>query len=158
MYYAAVDGSEIRKVLHPLMQPNGIAISPDGERLYVAETTPGRIWWWTIEGPGQLRVDGSGPAGGHLLHGLPGHQLLDSMAVDSAGNVCVGTLITGAVTVISPGGELLEQITMPKFDPLVTNIAFGGPDGRTAYITASGTGRVYQMPWPRPGTPTAFSA
>lgn len=153
VYYGQTEGHDIREVLHPLIQANGIALSPDGDRLYVAETTPGRIWWWPVLGPGTLDVTGPGPSGGRLLHGFGGFQLPDSMAVDSAGNVCVGTLVTGAISVISPSGELLEQITMPEFDPLVTNICFGGADLRTAYITASGTGRLYRMTWPRPGAP-----
>ena len=43
--------------------------------------------------------------GGALLAGLPGMQLLDSLAVDSAGNVVVGTLVNGGLTVIPPDGE-----------------------------------------------------
>lgn len=153
VYYAHTTGGAIHEVLHPMIQPNGVALSPDGDRLYVAETTPGRIWWWPVLAPGVLDTTGPGPAGGRLLHGFAGFQLPDSMAVDSAGNVCVGTLITGAISVISPEGELLDQLVMPEFDPLVTNICFGGPDLRTAYITASGTGRLYRMTWPRPGAP-----
>ncbi|GAB3197312.1 SMP-30/gluconolactonase/LRE family protein [Nocardioides hungaricus] len=155
VYYARTGGDGIREVLHPMLQPNGIALSPSGDRLYVAETTPGRIWWWPVLAPGIIDTAGPGPAGGRLLHGFGGFQLPDSMAVDSAGNVCVGTLITGAVSVIAPDGELLDQITMPEFDPLVTNICFGGADLCTAYITASGTGRLYRMRWPRPGAALA---
>jgi len=92
---------------------------------------------------------GFGPAGGTLLAGLPGFQLLDSLAVDGAGNVCVATLVTGAITVISPAGEVVEQV--PTGDPLTTNICFGGHGLGTAYITASGTGRLLATAWPRPG-------
>ena len=92
---------------------------------------------------------GFGPAGGTLLAGLPGFQLFDSLAVDGAGNVCVATLVTGAITVISPGGEVIEQV--PTGDPLTTNICFGGRELRTAYVTASGTGRLLATEWPRPG-------
>ncbi|HTO00663.1 MAG TPA: SMP-30/gluconolactonase/LRE family protein, partial [Microthrixaceae bacterium] len=78
-----------------------------------------------------------------------GHQLLDSLAVDSEGYVCVGTLVNGGITVISPSGDSVEHVAVD--DLLVTNIAFGGPDMRTAYVTASGTGRLLAMDWPRPG-------
>jgi gluconolactonase len=71
------------------------------------------------------------------------------MAVDSAGNVCVATLINGGITVISPDGKSVEFI--PTGDPLTTNICFGGPDLKTAYITLSGSGRLVAMDWPRPG-------
>jgi gluconolactonase len=91
----------------------------------------------------------AGPGGGKLLAGLPGYQLLDSMAVDGAGNVCVATLINGGITVISPDGASVEFI--PTGDPLTTNICFGGPDLRTAYITLTGSGKLAAMDWPRPG-------
>jgi gluconolactonase len=122
----------------------------------VAETFTGRVWWWEIAAPGELvPAEGpggpllSGPGGGTLLVGLTGYQLLDSLAVDSAGNVCVATLMNGGITVISPDGKSVEHIPMP--DPLTTNICFGGTDLRTAYITLSGTGRLVAMEWPRPG-------
>lgn len=156
VYYAKADGSLIREVVFPIDVPNGIGLSPDGKRLYVAETFTGRVWWWDIAGPGELvRVEGpggpllAGPGGGTLLVGLPGYQLLDSLAVDSAGNVCVATLINGGITVISPDGKSVEHISMP--DPLTTNICFGGKDLRTAYLTLSGTGRLVAMEWLRPG-------
>ena len=66
-----------------------------------------------------------------------------------AGWVCVGTLINGGVTAISPDGGTIEHIPLP--DPLVTNVCFGGPDMRTAYATLSGTGALVSFPWPRPG-------
>jgi gluconolactonase len=90
-----------------------------------------------------------GPGGGALLCGLPGFQLLDSLAVDGEGNVCVATLATGAITVIAPNGDVLEQVGTG--DPMTTNICFGGPDLRTAYVTCSGTGQLLAFDWPRPG-------
>src|SRR6266516_1025690 len=150
VFYARADGSCIREVIFPLDAPNGIGLSPDGRRLYVAETWTGRVWSWELAGPGEVVAGpGFGPAGGTLLAGLPGFQLFDSLAVDGAGNVCVATLVTGAITVISPGGEVLEQV--PTGDPLTTNICFGGRELRTAYVTASGTGRLLATEWPRPG-------
>ena len=83
-------------------------------------------------------------------------QLLDSLAVDGDGNVCVATLVNGGITVIAPDGEVLEHV--PTGDVLTTNICFGGPDLRTAFITASGTGRLLSMPWPRPGLRLAHHA
>jgi gluconolactonase len=83
------------------------------------------------------------------LCGLPGLQYLDSLAVDGDGNVCVATLLNGGITVISPTGEILDHVATQ--DPLTTNICFGGPDNRTAFITLSGTGRLVSMPWPYQG-------
>ena len=150
VFYAKTDGSLIREAIFPLDAPNGVGLSPDGRHLYVAETYTGRVWAWDLEGPGQVLASaGFGPGGGSLLAGLPGYQLFDSLAVDGAGNVCVATLVNGGITVISPGGEILDHVATG--DPLTTNICFGGPDLRTAYITLSGTGRLVATEWPRPG-------
>jgi gluconolactonase len=156
IYYAKPDGSLIKEVIFPIDGPNGIGLAPGDTRLYAAQTFEGRVWQWDIPSPGEVaRVAGqggqllAGPGGGKLLAGLPGYQLLDSMAVDSAGNVCVATLIRGGITVISPDGASMEFI--PTGDPLTTNICFGGPDLRTAYITLTGSGKLAAMDWPRPG-------
>jgi len=152
LHHAAADGSSCREVVFPVDSPNGIGLSPDGRTLYAAETHTGRVFHWPIGEPGQLdpaQVNPAGPGGGHLLAGLPGMQLLDSLAVDAEGWVCVATLINGGITAISPDGETIEH--MPFEDPLVTNICFGGDDLRTAYVTLSGTGQLVSIPWPRPG-------
>ncbi len=88
------------------------------------------------------------------LYGFPGFQLLDSLAVDGDGNVCVATLVNGGVSVISPAGELVDFV--PTGDLLTTNICFGGDDLRTAYITLSATGKLVTMQWPRPGAKLAY--
>jgi gluconolactonase len=150
LYWARADGSEIREVVYPLDSPNGVGLSPDGGRVYVAETFTGRVWWWEIAEPGVLK-----PApdllghGGTLLAGLPGLQLLDSLAVDGEGFVCVATIGNGGITAISPDGARTGHLPLP--DPLVTNLCFGGLDLRTAYATLSGTGRMVSFPWPRAG-------
>jgi len=155
VYYARPDGSMIREAIFPLDAPNGIGLSPDGKRLYVAETFTGRVWSWDLAGPGEIAGGaGFGPGGGSLLAGLAGYQLFDSLAVDSAGNVCVATLVNGGITVISPDGGSIEHV--PTYDPLTTNICFGGPDLRTAYVTCSGTGRLVALEWPRPGLRLAY--
>ncbi|SDF74585.1 SMP-30/gluconolactonase/LRE family protein [Pseudonocardia oroxyli] len=155
--YARADGTQIVEVVHPIMTPNGIGLSPDGSRLYVAETQTGRVWEWEVTGPGTLGPAGvppRGPAGAHLLHGFGGFQLLDSLAVDGAGNVCVATLVTGAISVIRPDGALDRQVPVAEPDPFVTNICFGGD---TAYVTSSGRGLLYRTDWPYPGLDPAFS-
>ncbi|MCP5150920.1 MAG: SMP-30/gluconolactonase/LRE family protein [Chromatiales bacterium] len=150
VFYARADGSEIREVVWPLVTPNGIGLSPDGSRLYVAETATGRVWQFEVEAPGVIRPEPwPSPNGGTLLAGLPGYQNLDSLAVDAAGNVCVATLMNGGITVVSPDGASIEHIAMP--DLYTTNICFGGPELRTAYVTLSQSGRLVSMQWPRPG-------
>lgn len=154
IYYAAPDGSSIREVIYPLESPNGIGLSPEGDRVYAAETHTGRAYWWPIEGPGVVGKPSPVGHGGHLLHGLPGMQLLDSLAVDSAGNVVVGTLINGGLTVMPPDGGEIEHVPLP--DLMVTNVCFGGDNLQTAFVTFSGTGKLASLPWPRPGLALAF--
>ncbi len=154
VFYALPDGSSIREVIFPLDAPNGIGLSPDGRRLYVAETHTGRVFWWEVAGPGVVRPNPFSPNGGSLLLGLPGMQLLDSMAIDAEGNVCVATLVNGGITIIPPDGSGSEHVPLP--DPLTTNLAFGGPDLSTAFITLSGTGRLVSMPWKTRGLRLAF--
>ena len=149
VHYAAADGSSCEEVVFPLDAPNGIGLAPDGSRLYVAETHTGRVFWWALEGPGQVLRDNPVGNGGHLLAGLAGMQLLDSLAVDGGGWVCVGTLVNGGVSAISPDGATVEHVPLP--DPLVTNVCFGGPDRRTAYATLSATGKLVSFEWPRAG-------
>ncbi|MEJ5254155.1 MAG: SMP-30/gluconolactonase/LRE family protein [Acidimicrobiales bacterium] len=154
--YAAPDGSRIEPVVRGLESPNGIGLSPDGSRLYVAETHHGRLWTWEVTGPGRVAASPSspGPHGGELLHDAPEGQLFDSLAVDGEGWVCVATIVNGGITCVSPDGSVVEHLPVP--DAIVTNICFGGPDLRRAFITASGTGRLLSCEWPRPGLALAF--
>jgi gluconolactonase len=150
VYYARADGTKIIEVAYPLITPNGIGLSPDGNRLYVAETVPGRLWAFDITGPGEIRRQPwPSPHGGSLIAGVGGYRQFDSLAVDAAGNICIATLFEPAITVISPDGARVERVPMP--DLYTTNICFGGPDLRTAYITLSTSGRLVAMEWPRPG-------
>jgi gluconolactonase len=155
VFYARPDGSEIREMIFPMEGPNGIGLSPDESVLYVAETPTGRLWSYDLSGPGQFaEVRPNGQPRRNLVVGLPGHQLFDSLAVDSAGNICVATLVNGGITVISPDGKNVEHVPMP--DHGTTNICFGGPELKTAYITLGTTGRLVAMDWPRPGLPLNF--
>ena len=152
IYYAKADGSKIVEAVYPLITPNGIGLSPDGKTLYAAETRTGRVWQWDIKAPGEIApkpVSHHVPNGGSLLAGLPGFQLFDSLAVDGGGNVCVATLMNGGITVISPDGKSIEHVATDDY--MTTNICFGGPDLRTAYLTLSSSGRLVAMDWPRPG-------
>lgn len=153
VFYAKADGSEIRQVVFPIDAPNGIGLSPDDRTLYVADTHAARIWAYELEGPGRLRPKQGLLAWeqGRMLAGLPTHSLLDSLALDAAGNVCVADIPQGGITVVSPAGEVIERHPMP--DTFVTNIAFGGPDLRTAYITLSSAEKLVAKTWPRPGLP-----
>jgi gluconolactonase len=156
VYYARPDRSAIDEVIYPLDAPNGIGLSPDGSRLYVAETHTGRVFEWGVSEPGRIeRLNPASDHGGNLLFGAGNFQLFDSLAVDSAGNVVVGTLAHNAgLTVIAPDGSDVEQVALP--DPLVTNVCFGGDDLSTAFVTCSATGKLVSFSWPRPGLALAF--
>lgn len=88
-----------------------------------------------------------------VLCGLPGYQLFDSLAVDSAGHVCVATLVNGGITVIAPDATIVGFV--PVDDRITTNLCFAGPDLTTVYITGGSTGRLLRTsastPWPQAG-------
>ena len=150
LYYALADGSKIVEVAYPILTPNGGGLSPDGATVYVAETETARLWAFDLAAPGVARKQPfPSPHGGRLVAGLGGYQRFDSLAVDVHGNICVATLITGAVTSIAPDGRIVRQVKMP--DPVTTNICFGGADLRTAYVTLSGTGKLVALEWPEAG-------
>jgi gluconolactonase len=154
IYYAKADGSLVKEVVFPTEAPNGIGLAPDDAAVYWAETHTGRVLRRNITGPGEVEAIEPFDFVTPCLAGLHGMQLLDSLAVDSDGNVCVATLINGGVTVISPKGEIVDFVATG--DIMTTNVCFGGPDLRTAYITVSSTGRLVSTPWPRPGLPLAY--
>ncbi len=155
LYYAQADGSRIVEVAYPLITPNGVGLSPDGKTVYVAETETGRIWAFELDAPGKAkRHPGFAPHGGRILYGFDGYQRLDSLALEENGNICVATLVTGCISVVSPEGKLVEQVATG--DIMTTNICFGGPDRKTAYITLSGKGEAVSMPWPRVGLPLVY--
>lgn len=157
IFYAHADGSGIREVLWPLEAPNGIGLAPDGRHLYVAETMTGRVWEFALEGPGEIDPGyGERHGGGRLLPAPPGYLLYDSLAVDALGRVCVATLVQGGVTVIDPAAATAELRPMP--DVLTTNLCFGGPDRRSAWVTLSSTGRLARCPWDAPGLALAHEA
>jgi gluconolactonase len=160
IYYASIDGQSITTVARPLITPNGVALSPDERRLYYAETMTGRIWYWNLTAPGviesagpQLASSAGTPA--TLLGVVQGDSRVDSMAVDSEGNVCVATLGAGAVTALAPDGSPRALVPVPG-DPMVTNVCFGGEALRTAFITASAFGTLVAHDWHCPGHPLNF--
>ena len=150
LYYARPDGSKITSLAYPMLSPNGCGLSPDGKTLYVADTEGARLWAFDVEGPGVVRKPkGHAPHGGRVVAGLPGRARFDSLAVMASGNIAVATLTTGMITEISADGAIVREVKMPDVYP--TNICFGGPDMRTAYITLSDSGRLAVMQWPEPG-------
>jgi gluconolactonase len=158
--YAAADGSRIVGAAFGTHETNGVGLSPDGSRLYVAETGAGLVWEWEVVEPGVLApLDPSSRTKGRLLHDAAEGLLFDSMAVDGEGWVCVATIgvgVPGGITAIAPDGSSTEFHQSPDF--LTTNVCFGGDDGRTAYVTCSSQGLLVGTAWPRPGLALAHRA
>jgi gluconolactonase len=156
VYYISPGAKEIREVVFPLNPANGIGLSPDEKKVYVAETPTARIWSYEIISGGEIKPVETlyRNEKGVCLAGLGGYQMFDSLALEASGNICVATLIKGAISVIAPDGRLVEQVETG--DRATTNICFGGPELKTAYITLSGKGQLVAMDWPRPGLPLNF--
>lgn len=144
VYYAAADGSSIDEVIHPIITPNGIGLSPDGSELYVAETIPGRLWAFDVDAPGVVAFgDGPAPHRGRLVAGLSGYRLLDSLAVHPDGLVYAATLFTGGIAVCDRDRGEVAFAPMP--DVYTTNICFDVEDEQRAFITLSSSGRLVEM-------------
>lgn len=146
LYGCLADGSAITALKRGTLSYNGIGLSPDGQHLYVADTFQARVYRYRAEMAAQEPV--------YVGTGI-GDVSFDSLAVTATGNICVATLITGGITTFTPyGGVSWHPIPA---DNTVTNIAFGGPDMRDAYITLSATGQLVRIPWNEPGLQLAFN-
>lgn len=153
IYHAAADGSRISRQRAGMMGPNGIGFSPDGRTLYVSETMTARVWAMEIEAPGRLAPPAPwGP--GRFVGTPPAFRYLDSLAVEESGRICVATMVEGGISIFEPEGGS-DFLALPDIG--ITNICFGGADRRDAIITASTTGTLYRVRWPRPGLPLAFN-
>jgi gluconolactonase len=124
--FRVVNG-QVALVDDTVRQPNGIALSPNGRTLYVGAYGENRIYAYPV------RPDGS--TGGRTVFATVGTP--DGVTVDCAGNVYWVSHNEGKVSVFSPAGALLGTISS---GPEATNVAFGGPDRRTLYITSGRTG------------------
>lgn len=156
IFYAKADGSFIEEVIFPSQNPNGIGLSPDGKTLYAAETFTCRLMKFNIIGAG--KVDDAAGAGGAgiPLYRPAGYKFFDSLGMEACGNIAVATIGECGISVVSPTGELVEFVATD--DLFTTNIAFGGADGRDAYITLSGTGRLVKCRWERAGLTLQYNA
>jgi len=156
VYYARADGSKIirwRSGANGVVSPNGVGLSPDERKLYVADCMMGRLYEFEIPSPGVMQPQES-MAPGRVVSTLPGFQWLDSLAVEASGRICVATLWNGGVTTFEPSGAF-EHTAFP--DPVTTNICFGGADMRDAWITGSSTGKLFKVRWPRAGLKLPFN-
>ena len=119
---------------------NGIDLSPDGRTLYVGESETREIWAYRIEGT--RLVDGK------MLRKF-GDLDIDGLRTDIDGRLYVARILKGTIAVLSPDGKMLREIPVTAKEP--TNLAFGGPDGRTIFVTQRKGGFIETFRVDRPG-------
>jgi gluconolactonase len=120
---------------------NGIEVSPDGKKLYVNESVQRNIWVFEIGKDGNL-------SNKRLLKKFDDFGF-DGMRADVDGNLYITRHGKGTVVKLSPTGEVLHEIAVLGSKP--TNICFGGPDGRSGYVTEVEHRRLVQFRVDRPG-------
>lgn len=120
---------------------NGIELSPDGRRLYVNESVQRNVWVFDVAPDGKLTNK-------RLLKKFPDFGF-DGMRADVDGNLYITRHGKGTVVKLSPQGKVLKEIDVLGKSP--TNICFGGPDGRTAYVTEAEQRRLVTFRVDKPG-------
>ena len=120
---------------------NGIDVSPDGRTLYVNESVQRNVWAFDIARDGSLKSK-------RLIKHFDDFGF-DGMRCDVDGNLYATRHGKGTVVKLSPRGEVLQEINVLGAKP--SNICFGGPDGRTAYVTEVEGLRLVQFRVDRPG-------
>lgn len=133
VYCLKTDGS-LQCLVENAPSPNGLVLSPDGNTLYVAMTRANAIWRLP------LMIDGSTTKVGRFIS-LSGGTGPDGMAIDESGGLIVAHPGLGVVWVFDKRGEPTIRIESPLGDR-VTNLAFGGSDNRTLFITESQSGTI----------------
>jgi gluconolactonase len=133
--------AKVTRVLPDMGTANGIEVSPDGHTLYVNESAQRNVWAFQIEPDLSL-------TGKRLVIQFP-DGLLDGMRCDVDGNLYITRPQKGTVVVVSPQGKVLHEIGVLGKQP--TNLCFGGPDGRTCYVTEAEKGRLVKFRTSRPG-------
>lgn len=137
------DGARLRHIRDGLTVGNGLALAPDGRKLYVADTTSHRIWVHalTAEGAlGEAREWAQFPprARGQLLADYGGRP--DGAAVDAAGSYWVAMYEGARLLRLDGAGAVQETLPLPLRCP--TKPCLGGADGRTLFVTSARQGRA----------------
>ncbi len=121
-------------LLHNVPSPNGLVLTPDETILYLAVTRGNAVWRVPLHPDGSIGRVG-------IFIQLSGGMGPDGMAMDSEGNLAVCHVGMGSVWIFSRLGRPLYELPSCA-GHATTNAAFGGPDGRTLYITESETGTI----------------
>ena len=111
---------------------NGIEVSPDEKVLYVNESAQRNVWAYDLSPEGEIRNK-------RLLIQFPDFNM-DGMRCDVEGNLYITRHGKGTVAKLAPTGEVLLEVALTG--KLCSNIAFGGHDGRTCYVTMADRGNV----------------
>jgi sugar lactone lactonase YvrE len=109
-----------------------VNVSADEKKLYVNESVQRKVWAYDLSESGDI-------SNKHLLVEFPDFGM-DGMRCDNKGNLYITRHGKGTVVKISPAGEVLEEITLTGKKP--SNVAFGGKDGRTVYVTLQDRGNI----------------
>jgi len=120
---------------------NGIEVSPDGKTLYVNESKQRNVWAFAITDKGTL-------AEKRLIKQFPDFGF-DGMRCDVDGNLYIARYGKGTVAVMSPQGKVIREIDVLGGKP--SNVCFGGPEGRTVYVTEVEHTRLVAFRVDRPG-------
>ncbi|MDF2719690.1 MAG: gluconolactonase [Paenibacillus sp.] len=126
---------------------NGIEVSPDNRTLYVNETVQRRVWAYDLSENGDI-------SGKRPLIEFPDYGM-DGMRCDVDGNLYITRFGKGTIAKVSPLGELLTEIRLSGTN--CTNLTFGGPDGKTCYVTLADTGSIECFRVESPGREWAMS-
>lgn len=116
---------KVTRVAKDMGTTNGIEIGPDGKTLYVNESAQRNVWAFDIDEKGGL-------ANKRLVKKFDDHGF-DGMRCDAEGNLYIARYGKGTVVKMSPKGEILQEIDVLGASP--SNLCFGGPDGKTVYVT-----------------------
>ena len=111
---------------------NGIEVGPNSDILYVNESIQRNVWAYHLSPEGEI-------SNKRLLIKFPDFGM-DGMRCDVAGNLYITRYGKGTVVKVSPEGKILKEIELNGENP--SNLAFGGPDGRTCYVTLADRGNI----------------
>jgi gluconolactonase len=111
---------------------NGIEVSPDDKFLYVNESVQRKVWVYDLNSAGEI-------SNKRLLIEFPDFGM-DGMRCDTGGNLYITRYGKGTIVKVSPSGNILKEIILTGKKP--SNVAFGGKDGRTVYVTMQDQGNI----------------
>jgi len=136
--YRLSRGGTLERLLGNVPSPNGLVLSPDNGVLYVAATRGNAVWRVPLVDHGQVIRAG-------IFIQLSGGSGPDGLALTEDGGLAVCHLGMGAVWIFSPRGEPVFRINTPN-SLHVTNLAFGGADRRTLFMTTPSEIMVAEVP------------